>query len=122
MIFYVSIQIGLLEFLKLLMGILQYQPTLDKTISTQAASDNGDYSQQNNSQHVTNTFYTIPQALRDICPQYNTMLYHKNFTLIIRCTYNSTKRVSIYEKGWPTQNLFWNQPSSNPNRSITIKR
>lgn len=46
MIFYVSIEIGLLEFLKLLMGILQYQPTLDKTISIQAASDNGDYSQQ----------------------------------------------------------------------------
>ena len=29
-VFYVSIQLGLLEFLKLIMGILQYQPTSEK--------------------------------------------------------------------------------------------
>ena len=27
-----------------------------------------------------------------------------------------TKRVSIHEKAWPTQNLFGYQPSSNPKR------
>ena len=31
-IYNVSIQLGLLEFLKLMMGILQYQPTSEKTI------------------------------------------------------------------------------------------
>ena len=55
-IFYVSIQLGLLEFLKLMMSILMYQPALEKIIFIQAVSNNGDYGQENNSQHVTNTF------------------------------------------------------------------
>ena len=36
------------------MGVLQYQPTLEKNIFTQVDSDNGDYGQENNSEHITN--------------------------------------------------------------------
>ena len=61
-IFYVSIQLGLLEFLKLMMSILMYQPALEKIIFIQAVSNNGDYGQENNSQHVTKTFlYQYPE-------------------------------------------------------------
>ena len=43
------------------MSILMYQPALEKIIFIQAVSNNGDYGQENNSQHVTNTFlYQYP--------------------------------------------------------------
>ena len=41
----------------------------------------------------------------------------------IRCTFNSTKRVSIHEEPHDLpQNLLGNQPSSNSKRKIKIKR
>ena len=60
-IYNVSIQLGLLEFLKLMMGILQYQPTSEKTFLFKPPLIM-EITVKKITQHVTNTFlYQYPE-------------------------------------------------------------
>ena len=53
---------------------------------------------------------------------YSTVLTKIREKIFIRCTFNSTKRVSIHEKPWSSPKLLGNQPFPNPKRKIIIKR
>ena len=63
--------------------------SIRENIFTQATADNGDYSQENNSQHVTNTvLYQYPELPGSYAHNTIPCCSRKNFMSIIRCTFN----------------------------------